>query len=192
VRRAVTAVLALVWLVSPAAAQAPKKDDPIQAEQRKLRQTEEKLKDEKRKAAEARARETSILVDLEQVEQRLAEKHRDITRLDARITKTLAEVTGLRGEVRSLEQQRGGQEQALARRLRAVYKVHAQGGALPLLLSGDDPVARGRRPPPHPHGGPGRSFDPGVSWDDGSAGGSSAPGRDPAARAGWSQVRRPA
>jgi septal ring factor EnvC (AmiA/AmiB activator) len=142
VRRAVTAVLALVWLVSPAAAQAPKKDDPIQAEQRKLRQTEEKLKDEKRKAAEARARETSILVDLEQVEQRLAEKHRDITRLDARITKTLAEVTGLRGEVRSLEQQRGGQEQALARRLRAVYKVHAQGGALPLLLSGDDPVAR--------------------------------------------------
>jgi septal ring factor EnvC (AmiA/AmiB activator) len=142
VRRAVTAVLALVWLVSPAAAQAPKKDDPIQAEQRKLRQTEEKLKDEKRKAAEARARETSILADLEQVEQRLAEKHRDITRLDARITKTLAEVTGLRGEVRSLEQQRGGQEQALARRLRAVYKVHAQGGALPLLLSGDDPVAR--------------------------------------------------
>jgi septal ring factor EnvC (AmiA/AmiB activator) len=142
VRRAVTAVLAMVWLVSPAAAQAPKKDDPIQAEQRKLRQTEEKLKDEKRKAAEARARETSILVDLEQVEQRLAEKHRDITRLDARITKTLAEVTGLRGEVRSLEQQRGGQEQALARRLRAVYKVHAQGGALPLLLSGDDPVAR--------------------------------------------------
>ena len=141
-RRAVTAVLALVWLVSPAAAQAPKKDDPIQAEQRKLRQTEEKLKDEKRKAAEARARETSILADLEQVEQRLAEKHRDITRLDARITKTLAEVTGLRGEVRSLEQQRGGQEQALARRLRAVYKVHAQGGALPLLLSGDDPVAR--------------------------------------------------
>jgi len=142
VRRAVAAVLALVWLVSPAAAQAPKKDDPIQAEQRKLRQTEEKLKDEKRKAAEARARETSILADLEQVEQRLADKHRDITRLDARITKTLAEVTGLRGEVRSLEQQRAGQEQALARRLRAVYKVHAQGGALPLLLSGDDPVAR--------------------------------------------------
>jgi septal ring factor EnvC (AmiA/AmiB activator) len=142
VRRALAAVLALGWLVSPVAAQAPKKDDPIQAEQRKLRQTEEKLKDEKRKAAEARARETSILADLEQVEQRLADKQRDITRLDARISKTQAEVTGLRGEVRSLEQQRAGQEQALARRLRAVYKVHAQGGALPLLLSGDDPVAR--------------------------------------------------
>jgi murein hydrolase activator len=142
VRRALAAVLALGWLVTPVAAQAPKKDDPIQAEQRKLRQTEEKLKDEKRKAAEARARETSILADLEQVEQRLAEKQRDITRLDARITKTQTEVTGLRGEVRSLEQQRAGQEQALARRLRAVYKVQAQGGALPLLLSGDDPVAR--------------------------------------------------
>jgi septal ring factor EnvC (AmiA/AmiB activator) len=141
-RRLVAAALAVAWLAVPVAAQAPKKDDPIQAEQRKLRKTEEKLKDEKRKAAEARARETSILAELEQVEQRLADKHRDITRLDTRIKKTLSEVTGLRGEVQSLEKQRAGQEQALARRLRAVYKVHAQGGALPLLLSGDDPVAR--------------------------------------------------
>ncbi|HEU4367649.1 MAG TPA: peptidoglycan DD-metalloendopeptidase family protein [Methylomirabilota bacterium] len=140
--RVVAAALAAAWLAAPVFAQAPKKDDPIQTEQRKLRQTEEKLKDERRKAAEARARETSILAELEQVEQRLADKRRDISRLDTRITRTLAEVTGLRGEVHSLEKQRAGQEQALARRLRAVYKVHAQGGALPLLLSGDDPVAR--------------------------------------------------
>lgn len=141
-RRLVAATLALAWLASPVSAQPPKKDDPIQAEQRKLRQTEEKLKDEKRKAAEARARESSILVELEQVEQRLANKHRDISRLDTRIRKTQSEVTALRGEVQVLEKQRGGQEQALARRLRAMYKVRAQGGALPLLLSGDDPVAR--------------------------------------------------
>jgi septal ring factor EnvC (AmiA/AmiB activator) len=140
--RFLAAALAVAWLSAPVFAQAPKKDDPLQAEQRKLRQTEEKLKDERRKAAEARARETSILAELEQIEQRLADKQLDITRIDTRITKTQAEVTGLRGEVQSLEKQRAGQEQALARRLRAVYKVHAQGGALPMLLSGDDPVAR--------------------------------------------------
>jgi septal ring factor EnvC (AmiA/AmiB activator) len=142
VRRAVGAALVLAWLAAPVAAQAPRKDDALQAEQRKLRQTEEKLRDEKRKAAEARARETSILAELEQVEQRLADKQRDISRLDSRIKKLQADVGGLRGEVRSLEKQRAGQEQALARRLRAMYKVQAQGGALPLLLSGDDPVAR--------------------------------------------------
>jgi septal ring factor EnvC (AmiA/AmiB activator) len=120
----------------------PRKDDSIQAEQRKLRQTEEKLKDERRKAAEARARETSVLAELEQVEQRLADKQQDIKKLESRIVRTQGDVNGLRGEVQSLERQRGGQEQALARRLRAMYKVHAQGGALPLLLSGDDPVAR--------------------------------------------------
>ena len=136
-----TAVLALASLAPPVFAQAPRKDD-IQAEQRKLRQTEEKLKDERRKAAEARARETSILAELDQVERRLANKQREITRLEGRIKKTQSEVMGLRGEIQSLEKQRGGQEQALARRLRAMYKVHAQGGALAVLLSGDDPVAR--------------------------------------------------
>jgi septal ring factor EnvC (AmiA/AmiB activator) len=143
VRRALALVLVVAWAAA-AGAQAPaaKKDDPIQAEQRKLRQTEEKLKDERRKAAEARTRETSILAELEAVEQSLADKQRDITKLDTRIKKTQAEVTGLRGEVQSLERQRAGQEQALARRLRAMYKVQAQGGALPLLLSGDDPIAR--------------------------------------------------
>ena len=141
-KRVAAWALALAWLAAPVFAQAPKKHDPIRTQQHKLRQTEEKLKDERRKAAEARARETSILAELEQVEQRLADKQRDIGRLDGRIRKTQGEVTGLRGEVRSLEKQRAAQEQALARRLRAMYKVQAQGGALPLLLSGDDPIAR--------------------------------------------------
>jgi septal ring factor EnvC (AmiA/AmiB activator) len=134
--------LALLLVAAPALAQAPKKEDAIQAEQRKLRQTEQQLRDEKRKAAEARARETSVLAELEQVEQRLADKLKDIARLDTRITRTQAEMTGLRGEIQQLQKQRAGQEQALSRRLRAMYKVHAQGGALPLLLSGDDQVAR--------------------------------------------------
>ncbi len=134
--------VALLLVAAPVLAQAPKKEDAIQAEQRKLRQTEQQLRDEKRKAAEARARETSVLAELEQVEQRLADKLKDIARLDTRITRTQAEMTGLRGEIQQLQKQRAGQEQALSRRLRAMYKVHAQGGALPLLLSGDDQVAR--------------------------------------------------
>ncbi len=140
--RRLVAAVALLAVAAPVLAQTPRKDDSIQAEQRKLRQTEQQLRDEKRKAAEARARETSVLAELEQVEQRLADKHKEITRLDTRIGRTLGEVTGLRGEIQQLQKQRAGQEVTLSRRLRAMYKVHAQGGALPLLLSGDDPVAR--------------------------------------------------
>lgn len=140
--RRLAVAVALLLVAAPVLAQAPKKEDAIQAEQRKLRQTEQQLRDEKRKAAEARARETSVLAELEQVEQRLADKLKDIARLDTRITRTQAEMTGLRGEIQQLQKQRAGQEQALSRRLRAMYKVHAQGGALPLLLSGDDQVAR--------------------------------------------------
>jgi len=142
VARRLAAALALLAVAEPVLAQAPKKDDPIQTEQRKLRQTEQQLRDEKRKATEARARETSVLAELEQVEQRLADKHKEIARLDTRITRTQGEVTGLRGEIQQLQKQRSGQELALSRRLRAMYKVHAQGGALPVILSGDDPVAR--------------------------------------------------
>lgn len=140
--RALAALAVAGVLASSHALAQAKKDDPLQAEQRKLREAEEKLKEEKRKAAEAREKETSILAELDRVEQRLADKQRDIARLDGRIKKAQSDVTSLRGEVQGLEQQRGGQEQALARRLRAIYKVHAQGGALPLLFSGDDSVAR--------------------------------------------------
>jgi len=156
VRRLLAAAAAIVSLTAqkpaetPPAAQtssaqgqpAKKTEDPIQTEQRKLRQTEEKLKEERRKAAEARAKETSLLAELDQVEQRLADKQRDIGRLDGRIKKAQADVVGIRGEVQGLERQRATLEQALSRRLRAVYKVQAQGGALPLLFGGDDPAAR--------------------------------------------------
>jgi septal ring factor EnvC (AmiA/AmiB activator) len=127
--------------VVPVAAQQPKRDD-IQSEQRKLQQTQKQLKEQREKAAQARARETSLLAELEEIEKRLAEKQREVARLDARIRRIQADVHGLRGEIDRLEGSRASQEEALARRLRTAYKVHAQGGALPLILSGDDPVAR--------------------------------------------------
>jgi murein hydrolase activator len=136
---------ASVLVASLALAQqgAPKKgEDPISAEQRKLQQTERQLREERRKAEEARARESSVLAELEVIDKRLAEKQREIARIDARMKRAASDVHSLRGEVHQLESQRSGQQAALARRLRAMYKVHVQGGALPLLLAGEDPTTR--------------------------------------------------
>ena len=143
-RVAVVLGLAAAVITGTAAGQtAPKKaDESISAEQRKLQQTEKQLREEKQKAAEARARETSVLAELEVIEQRLADKQRDIVRLDTRIKRTAGDVKSLRGEIQALETQRSGQQAALGRRLRAMYKVHVQGGALPILLSGEDPATR--------------------------------------------------
>ena len=139
--RAALAVVLAMLAVVPAAAQT-RRDDPLQAEQRKLQQTQKQLREERERAAAARARETSLLAELEEIERRLAAKQRDVARLEARIKKAQKDVQMLRGEISRLERQRAGQMNALARRLRVMYRVHAQGGALPVILSGDDPVTR--------------------------------------------------
>jgi septal ring factor EnvC (AmiA/AmiB activator) len=141
-RRAALVLALAAGLATAAGAGQPRKDDPLQAEQKRLQQTEQKLREEKRRAAAARARETSLLAELERIETRLAEKQREVSRLDARIKRAQGEISALRAEIRHLEAQRAGQQEALSRRLRAMYKVHAQGGALPMLLSGEDPVSR--------------------------------------------------
>jgi septal ring factor EnvC (AmiA/AmiB activator) len=140
-RRAALAAALLVLAVVPAAAQT-KRDDPLQTEQRKLQQTQKQLKEERERAAAARARETSLLAELEEIERRLAAKKGDVARLDARIKKAQSDVQLFRGEITKLEKQRAGQTNALAARLRVMYRVHAQGGALPVILSGEDPVTR--------------------------------------------------
>ncbi len=143
-KQALTIALGMTLVAAPlASGQSPKRnEDPISAEQRKLQQTERQLREERKKAAEARARESSVLAELDVIEKRLADKKREIARLDARMKRAAGDVQSLRGEVRQLEAQRAGQQAALARRLRAMYKVHVQGGALPLLLAGDDPTTR--------------------------------------------------
>ena len=139
--RAALALALAVLAVVPAAAQT-RRDDPLQAEQRKLQQTQKQLKEEKECAAAARARETSLLAELEEIERRLATKKAEAARLEARIKKAQADVQMFRGEIGRLERQRAGQVAALAGRLRVMYRVHAQGGALPVILSGEDPVTR--------------------------------------------------
>jgi murein hydrolase activator len=140
-RRATLAVVLAVLAVVPAAAQT-RRDDPLQAEQRKLQQTQKQLKEEKERAAAARARETSLLAELEEIERRLAAKKAEAARLEARIKKAQSDVQLFRGEIGKLERQRAGQVAALAGRLRVMYRVHAQGGALPVILSGEDPATR--------------------------------------------------
>ncbi|OGL15051.1 MAG: hypothetical protein A3F92_01230 [Candidatus Rokubacteria bacterium RIFCSPLOWO2_12_FULL_71_22] len=138
---ALAALLGAAAVLVPAEARA-QRDDSLQSEQRRLRQTQQQLREEREKAARARARETSVLAELEQIGRRLGDKQREVARLDRQTRRVQGEIRTLRAEIERLQGQRSGQEEALARRLRAIYRVHAQGGALPIILSGDDPLAR--------------------------------------------------
>jgi septal ring factor EnvC (AmiA/AmiB activator) len=141
-RWAVIVALLTAAAVLPALAQQSKRDDPIQSEKKKLEQTQKQLREQREKAADAKRRETSILAELEQIDRRLAEKQKDVARLDGRVRKVQGEIQGLRGEILKLESRRGDQQDVLARRLRTIYKIHTQGAALPLILAGEDAVAR--------------------------------------------------
>jgi septal ring factor EnvC (AmiA/AmiB activator) len=139
------AVLALVLVaagIAPAPAQGPRKDDRLQQEQKRLQETQRQLREEREKAAEARRRESSLLAELEDIDRRLADKQRELKQLDAKIRRAQSDIQGLRAEIRRLEGDRTSQQEGLALRLRTIYKVHAQGGALPLIFSSDDPAAR--------------------------------------------------
>lgn len=133
--------LLLVLLALPAAAQS-RREDRLQVEQRRLLETQRQLKHEREKAAEARRRESSLLAELEEIERRLADKRRELARLDRQVRRVQGEIATLRADIQRLEGYRSDQEQALARRLRLIYRVHAEGPALPLLLGGGDPVER--------------------------------------------------
>jgi septal ring factor EnvC (AmiA/AmiB activator) len=134
-------VVALL-LAAPAAAPAQRRDGEIGEKQRDLQQTQRRLKEERAKAAEARKREAGLLAELETIDRRLNEKRRQVAALDARVKKAQADISELQGDITRLQAQRAGQEDALGRRLRALYKLQAQGGVLPVLLSGDDPVVQ--------------------------------------------------
>jgi murein hydrolase activator len=132
----------LVFLfLGPAGALAQKQDD-VGAEQRKLQQTQTELREQRAKAAEARKKESSLLAELEEIDRTLADRRADVARLDGRIARTEVEIGGLRGDIRRFEGRKGLEQQVLASRLRAMYKIQAQGGAVPVVLSGDHPVER--------------------------------------------------
>jgi septal ring factor EnvC (AmiA/AmiB activator) len=129
-------------LLAPAVlAQAPKRESAeIGDKQQDLQQTQKRLHEERQKAAEARKREASVLSELEGIDRRLGDKRQQVVALDTRLRRAQADVGELQGEIGRLQSRRSGQEDVLGRRLRALYKLQAQGGVLPIVLSGADPV----------------------------------------------------
>ena len=137
-------LLVVLGVALPAAGQKKDKGELGDKEQA-LQQTQKRLKEERAKAADARKREASLLAELEAIDRRLAEKRKQVALLDTRIRRSVDEMGELQRDIGRLEGQRAGQEDAMAQRLRAMYRLQAQGGALPVLLSGDDPVAQAVR-----------------------------------------------
>jgi septal ring factor EnvC (AmiA/AmiB activator) len=141
-RGVAAAIFALVFVVAvPALAQRREGAD-LGDKQRDLQQTQKRLNEERAKAADARKREAGVLAELEAVDRRLTEKRKQVANLDGRIKKAQSDVASFQGEIGRLQGQRAGQEDALGRRLQALYKLQAQGGVLPLLFSGNDPGAQ--------------------------------------------------
>jgi murein hydrolase activator len=138
-------VILALSLAAPAAGQQKKDSGDLSDKERALQQTQKRLKEERAKAADARKREAGLLSELETIDRRLNDKRKQVALLDGRIKRTQAEVGDLQRDVVRLEGQRAGQEDAMALRLRAIYRLQVQGGALPVLLSGDDPVAQAVR-----------------------------------------------
>jgi septal ring factor EnvC (AmiA/AmiB activator) len=142
--RALIALLVLASATLASAQQQPKTRtaDDLKAEQRRLQETQRQLNEERAKAAEAKKRETSLLAELETIDKSLAEKKSEVSRIDARIERAEADLRMLRGDIGRLAGRRSEQEEQLMRRLRALYKVQGQGGAIPVLLGDDDPMRR--------------------------------------------------
>ena len=136
-------VLAVVLaLLAPAVlAQVPKRESAeIGDKQQDLQQTQKRLLEERQKAADARKREAGVLSELEGIDRRLSDKRQQVVALDTRLRRAQADVGELQGEIGRLQSRRSGQEDVLGRRLRALYKLQVQGGVLPIVLSGADPV----------------------------------------------------
>jgi len=134
-------LLAVGLLASPASAQR-RDDQTLRQKEQSLQQTQTQLKEERAKAAEAKKRESSLLSELDAIELTLGKKRRELDALSRRILKAQGEIQRLEREIGRLEAQRAGQQEVLGRRLRAMYKLQAQGGALPFILAGEDPMAR--------------------------------------------------
>ncbi|MFQ5829161.1 MAG: murein hydrolase activator EnvC family protein [Candidatus Methylomirabilia bacterium] len=139
---ALLVALLVVGLLRVPAAAEKREETQLREKERALSQAQKQLKEEKAKAASARRREASLLAELEAIDRALAEKKRQLVRLDRRLKEAKGEVTTLQREIQGLEQRQAGRQVALARWLRAFYKLRAGGGVLPLILSGEDPVAR--------------------------------------------------
>ncbi|HLC41256.1 MAG TPA: peptidoglycan DD-metalloendopeptidase family protein [Methylomirabilota bacterium] len=121
---------------------AERHEEKIKQNEKALGQVKSRLKEEQAQATAAKKKEASILVELESIERTLAAKRKELQQLDRRLRNARSQVDRLENEISRLETQRGGQEGALSQRLRALYKLQAQGGVLPAILSRTDPTTQ--------------------------------------------------
>ncbi|HLC42233.1 MAG TPA: peptidoglycan DD-metalloendopeptidase family protein [Methylomirabilota bacterium] len=121
---------------------AERHEEKIKQNEKALGQVKSRLKEEQAQATAAKKKEASILVELESIERALAAKRKELQQLDRRLRSARAQVDRLENEISRLETQRSGQEGALSQRLRALYKLQAQGGVLPAILNRTDPAAQ--------------------------------------------------
>src|SRR5262245_19028379 len=146
IRRALVAVVVVVLVLAGAGGlgRAQKREQSeIGDKQRDLQQTQKRLLEERQKAAEAKKREAGLLAELEVIDKRLTVTRKQIRALDERIKDAQFDIGRLRSDIARLDRSRQGQQEALERKLRALYKVEAEGGVLPLVLARDDSLARG-------------------------------------------------
>ena len=165
IRLAAAAVLALALAGEPAVAQKRDGAD-IGQKQQDLQQTQKRLNEERQKAADAKKREAGLLAELESIDKRVTDRRKQVVALDGGIRKAQADIGDLQADIGKLGRQRLGQEEVLERRLRAFYKLEAQGGALPSSPLRRRSHRQGRAAPASHHAGHGgRSIDSRVSCD---------------------------
>jgi septal ring factor EnvC (AmiA/AmiB activator) len=130
----------MLALCAPVAMAQTRRDSELGDKQRDLRETQRRLLEERAKAADAKRREASVLSDLEATEKRLGDKRRQIAVLGGRMKRAQGDIGDLERDIAALHRRRATQEEALARRLVVLYKLERQGGVLPLVFAGLDPV----------------------------------------------------
>ncbi len=140
-RRGLVIGVVLSVMLAPMVARGQKKDE-LSTEQRRLRQTQHQLREERERAAEARKKEASVLAQLEEIDRTLARRRQEVADLARRLATVRSEISALRSDIDRLAERKAAQQQALGQRLRALHRIQAQGGVLPLLLEEADPVRR--------------------------------------------------
>jgi septal ring factor EnvC (AmiA/AmiB activator) len=143
--RAASWLAVLTLIVGIPSSDAGDRRSDLNAELRKLRQTQKELTDRRELAAEARRQEGSLLQELQRIDATLGLKKREVQSLAVTVDRVRAEVSALQSDIDRLERQRAIQQSALGNRLRTMYRIRAQGGALPFVLAVDDPVVRAIR-----------------------------------------------
>lgn len=106
--------------------------------QKKLKEIEQSIKSQKKKLAEIKLYESSILDEIEKTNSELLSVETTLRRQKEKIQKTKSEIATLQRDISVLEKRLAGRKEWLKRKLRAVQKYGNIGDIILLLSSSDD------------------------------------------------------